>query len=82
MLINWILGNVFSMCLLALKSMQLFSIFSCHALCSLLEKAPWSGNREREMEGDKFNFLRAAREQEEMEMEAGQLKTTCHGNES
>merc|ERR1712156_260752 len=38
---------------------------------SLLEKAPWSGSWEREMEGDKFNFLRAAREeQEEMEKEA------------
>ena len=71
MLINWILGNVLSTCLLALKGMQAFSTFSCHALCSLLEKAPWSGSREREMEGDKFNFLRAAREeQEEMEKEA------------
>ena len=70
MLINWILGNVFLMCLLALKGMQAYSTSSC-ALCSLLEKAPWSGSREREMEGDKFNFLRAAREeQEEMEKEA------------
>ena len=70
MLINWILGIVFSMCLPTLKGMQVFSTFSCHALCSLLEKAPWSGSREGEMEGDKFNFLRAAREQEEMEKEA------------
>ena len=70
MLINWILGNVFLMCLLALKSVEAFSTISS-GLCSLLEKAPWSGSREREMEGDKFNFLRAAREeQEEMEKEA------------
>ena len=38
--------------------------------CSLLEKAPWKGKEDREVEGDKFNFLRAAREeQEEKEME-------------
>merc|ERR1719229_1926509 len=47
-----------------------FHVTHC-ALCSLLEKAPWSGSREKEIEGDKFNFLRAAREeQEEMEKEA------------
>ena len=35
-----------------------------------MEKAPWKGNRKEETEGDKFNFLRAAREeQEEREME-------------
>ena len=50
---------------------QKHASFFYNALCSLLEKAPWSGSREGEMEGDKFNFLRAAREeQEEMEKEA------------
>ena len=38
--------------------------------CSLLEKTPWKRKEDREVEGDKFNFLRAAREeQEEKEME-------------
>ena len=36
-----------------------------------MEKAPWKGEMGREAEGDKFNFLRAAREeQEEREKEA------------
>ena len=47
----------------------LYLLFLTLLCCSLLEKAPWKGKEE--VEGDKFNFLRAAREeQEEKEMEA------------
>ena len=52
---------------MTLSLVLLLLMFLC---CSLLEKAPWKGKDEREIEGDRFNFLRAAREeQEEKEME-------------
>ena len=48
----------------------LYLLFLTLLCCSLLEKAPWKGKGKEEAEGDKFNFLRAAREeQEEREME-------------
>ena len=49
----------------------LYHLYLTLSCCSLLEKAPWKGKGKEEVEGDKFNFLRAAREeQEEKEMEA------------
>ena len=49
----------------------LYHLYLTLLCCSLLEKAPWKGKGKEEVEGDKFNFLRAAREeQEEKEMEA------------